>query len=756
MNRFLNRRDKDNCTSDRRDRIREKKIRPLSSDSLWYFFKNSSHKKQDQEHTNIVVEIKKKLVDAGYPALKDEEVNYALASDYADGDPERAYEMLVLFQESAEGLIHPCDPNITLVGAINRNNVTCYIDSVLFAMLGGLQSYDLIFCGEFEKDTQRILSRILLLYANMLRTGKLIHADLTKNLQEALVACGWEHNQTEQQDASEFYGFIAQTLNIPLLSMKSNIFHHATPDENHDHRIVEEQVLNVSIPDTDDGQTIPLERCLEGFLNNTVEITRTLPRTDLFQSTRLDHENEMLCRSESTPCVPLSRSQAESSMLNNLARSRTVEETNVRRGSASDEKNSTLQPAYQEGSTRKDVRILAWQFFNILPWHGKNSATGKSVDIEKTAPALAICLKRYGFKDGQPYRKSTPIDIPKVMLLPHLVDDDGLDNPDQLQNFKLVLMAVVCHRGQSLNEGHYTTLVRRAAPVADGDLNSARKLSDASRPPHYSEDQWYKFDDLVEPRVVQVNFEEAIISEMPYLLFYQVQPQFQSNFSSYEYANSDQEPPSYDSGVALTASTSYPSDGIKTGNASCVECTSPIDQETKCTENIHIRTNSLNPLNLATEERASNLAPPTLNLSTSSFTISLGDESTKARLSRAASKFAKNSCRSRPTSQSGESRISATISRLNLMRSKEQLTRSEAFKERYSLEEALGSSHPLTIPETAPNPGEDSSDNSKKKKKKRRSKSRGHIDRKERGSNPTCSLEEKGKLKEADRECKIM
>ncbi|TQS35713.1 hypothetical protein Golomagni_03859 [Golovinomyces magnicellulatus] len=790
MNRLLNRRDKD-CSLHRRDKSREKKTRPLSGDSIWRFFKPSSHKKLDQEHANVVAEIKQKLINAGHPSPKDDQVNFALGSDYADGDADRAYEILVLFQESVEGFIRPCDPSVKLVGAINRNNVTCYIDSVLFAMLAVFQSYDLIFCGTFENDAQRILSRMLLLYANMLRAGKLIHVDLTKNLQDALAACNWNNNSTEQQDASEFYGFIAQTLNIPLLSMKSNIYHHATPDESHDHRIIEEQVLNVSIPDVEEGQTVPLERCLEEYLNNKIEITRSLPHSYAFSSIRSETDKGLLYRcdtSRSTPSLPISSQFIETPKPSNLVRSRTMEEVPSRKDLSHTHKKLNKSQSLRDVS-RKDVRILAWQFFNILrpspvsishissksshslpiligdiAWHRENKTSTSTIegvsDTGKSAPALAICLKRYGFKDGYPYRKNTPIDIPEEMFLPHLIDDENTEDYDQTQSFKLVLMAVVCHRGKSLNEGHYTTLVRRAGSIADGDSNSTRKLSNASQPPTYSTDQWYKFDDLANPRVFPVNFDDAIHAEMPYLLFYQVQPRFQGNYVSSDYTNSDQQPPSYDSGVALTDSVSNPSQDNETRKISFTDGanSSLSSPEVRDSGEFTIQ-NYIASLPVDFVDDCTRIPGSIAEHIEVHFpAISPGaEDNTKTRISRAASRFTKGSLRSRPASQSGENRISATISRLNLMRSKEQLRKSEVVKGRQSIEEMAEPHSPLVpFEDNIVSPEGEIYDQPKKKKDKKRTKSIGYCVRKDQDSQSVENYEEKNKFKDSEKECKIM
>jgi len=60
--------------------------------------------------------------------------------------------------------------------------------------------------------------------------------------------------------------------------------------------------------------------------------------------------------------------------------------------------------------------------------------------------------------------------------------------------------------------------------TVDGDSTSRRQLSNTSIPPEYPVDKWIKHDDLNNARVENVDIEQALKDEMPFLLFYQVQP----------------------------------------------------------------------------------------------------------------------------------------------------------------------------------------------------------------------------------------
>jgi hypothetical protein len=129
--------------------------------------------------------IKSRLTDKGYSGIEDEQINYALGSQHADGDAEKAFEMLCLFQESVEGTIKPYNPETNMLGAENRGSVTCYLDSLLFAMFGRLSSFEPILCTSFDDEPRRRLSTLIRLWVNMLRDGKLIKTDV--------VSCGNHH-----------------------------------------------------------------------------------------------------------------------------------------------------------------------------------------------------------------------------------------------------------------------------------------------------------------------------------------------------------------------------------------------------------------------------------------------------------------------------------------------------------------------------------------------------------------------------------
>lgn len=117
---------------------------------------------------------------AGIIGIEDPQVEYALQTKYAAGDVDRAYEILELIQESVDGILKPYDPKVYMLGAENRQAVTCYLDALLFAMFSRLTSFERLLFKDFDDEPRRRLSALLRLWVNMLRTGKLIQTDIVR------------------------------------------------------------------------------------------------------------------------------------------------------------------------------------------------------------------------------------------------------------------------------------------------------------------------------------------------------------------------------------------------------------------------------------------------------------------------------------------------------------------------------------------------------------------------------------------------
>jgi hypothetical protein len=125
--------------------------------------------------------LEKRIASLGITALKTEHIQYALRSKYAQGDEEKAFEMLLLLEDSIEGIIRGYTSSTKLLGAENRNGVTCYLDALLFAMFARLDCFEAILYKSFNDEPRRKLVIILRLWVNLLRSGKLITTDIVRH-----------------------------------------------------------------------------------------------------------------------------------------------------------------------------------------------------------------------------------------------------------------------------------------------------------------------------------------------------------------------------------------------------------------------------------------------------------------------------------------------------------------------------------------------------------------------------------------------
>lgn len=333
-------------------------------------------------------------------------------------------------------------------------------------------------------------------------------------------------------------------------------------------------------------------------------------------------------------------------------------------------------------------------------------------------------------EDGRPKRHNTYIDIPDSLRLPRfmMADDKSEGDPNGLDaEYKMVLQSVVCHRGESLQSGHYISYAR-VAPR----LLTDNKRQELDPPPDYEEAQWVQFDDLdVERRVSYVDdIRQSLKDEMPYLLFYQVVPIVEVAAPST--TETEPEPPSYnDSRASL--------DFAPTTAGSSVEAMPSITVKSsdgyfdRKVAEVSVAASSAEPTSKAASEnvRASRMVPaagpspdptpragqtPSIRLSTEierpsrreigtpgthagtplggsprpsmqlestsgspamtpeaySPALTPSDESTASRLSRAAHKFARGR-QSRPASQVVDNRMMNRLSVLMKAPSKEPL-----------------------------------------------------------------------------------
>lgn len=81
-------------------------------------------------------------------------------------------------EDTYEGLLKSYDPSTKLLGAVNREGVTCYLDALLFAMFARLDSFEAMLYNSLEDPARKRLAGMLRLWVNLLRTGRLITTDV--------------------------------------------------------------------------------------------------------------------------------------------------------------------------------------------------------------------------------------------------------------------------------------------------------------------------------------------------------------------------------------------------------------------------------------------------------------------------------------------------------------------------------------------------------------------------------------------------
>jgi hypothetical protein len=580
-----------------------------------------------------------------------------------------------------------------------------------------------------------------------------------------------------------------------------DIYHTGREDKEDDHKFVNERLLEVAIPEQEGDHVVTLEDCLETYFNNRIEVKRYLQRQNTIASIKskdgefvdkdpeknetihietMEMEGSMtplvstpITFEPSTPVTPVrpnleGRRRADSIFSQRYTRQ--SPET-----SKFDEKkhvedmldNSSSGRPRSASLLKKEILMPAWQFFSLIrKWHllltciwlTKQKAwytdNVPKTDAQVAAhfsvkrPVLGICLKRYTMTPhGAPKRLNTYIDIPLDIGLPHFISDDRMKEEGPLfGNFKLVLQSVVCHRGVSVDSGHYIALVR---------ANAGERPGTAQSDSEEEQEKWIRFDDLSSQRVTEVDIKTALREESPYLLFYQVQPideELASRGDPPTYAEAQSGVPSVDpSRETLSTPHSTTATDVEAG----------IDGEDISTTGVQTESNS-------TDEPASRNSMSSNRRS--STAIEDGEGSLRGRtepqtpedqkssflsVSRRGSRiWLSGNNRSRPGSPSGETRLSLTLSRLTGRGSKDKLVTTEA----------VANDEPHIVIDTVKSRESDQQGHSPVKEKKESglsgSKSKKEKkDRRRSKSREAGTILEKGKNKDKnrpDRECMVM
>ena len=120
----------------------------------------------------------RQLANSSRAKAKDSSLAYILNDPNVKGDHARASEVMYILNESENGIIEAVKPSQTFMGAVNRDGVTCYLDSLLFAMFAMLDSYEAMLRRDFIDEPRKRLVLLLRIWVNLFRTGRLITTDI--------------------------------------------------------------------------------------------------------------------------------------------------------------------------------------------------------------------------------------------------------------------------------------------------------------------------------------------------------------------------------------------------------------------------------------------------------------------------------------------------------------------------------------------------------------------------------------------------
>lgn len=175
--------------------------------------------------------------------------------------------------------------------------------------------------------------------------------------------------------------FITDKLEMPLVTLKTDIFHAGKEDAKDDHKFITERLLDVAIPARNSGDDpLTLEECLEEYFNNRVEVKRVLQRRNTAQSNNsrssIDKVGAMHVETlevSSREDSPVSVEHGTVKMLQRpgLGRERATSifserKVQLRQVDSKDESSNESSGRKRGNSVKKEVLMPAWQFLNLI------------------------------------------------------------------------------------------------------------------------------------------------------------------------------------------------------------------------------------------------------------------------------------------------------------------------------------------------------------------------------------------------------
>ncbi|KAL1924769.1 uncharacterized protein VTP21DRAFT_4423 [Calcarisporiella thermophila] len=376
--------------------------------------------------SSLCVGSEKELAAIALSARIEEELGVRLSVDQSTmllrrmkWDSKEALKFCEEVLNADEGIVE--EVGEMLSGAENYKGATCYIDSLLFAMFAKTTAFDGMLTSTVESPERRRLQTWVRLFVNQLRSGRLVTCATVAQLWDEMRQSGWhgvdERGEPTQEDSGELFVFLTTELQSPYLPLGVKLMHGAKEDVD-DNRLVTERLIPLSIPAghptiAPDGPLRLEEVLSENFFGNLV--------------------------------------------------------SDVRRMVPQDEKSSV------------EISVRAWQVLELLPFYSSLNEQGDEVQaysyqFPDESMVLPLCLKRYRYNhQGHSSRIKRQIFVPASLDFSPFVSGSE-DASDTIQGYRLELVSVVCHQGESVQAGHYVAYVSdgRGGYWRHDDLDSPR------------------------------------------------------------------------------------------------------------------------------------------------------------------------------------------------------------------------------------------------------------------------------------------
>lgn len=601
--------------------------------------------KDDPQITRIYEALDSHNVSRDIVAL--DNIVSALNCNYCNGSVDKAIELLLFFNDAITGKVVPISDFDArsigmvyhrLMGADNRNGVTCYLDTLMFSMFARLESFEPMLFKSFDYDTSPEKSNLaifLRLYVNMMRSGKLITTDITKMLLTAIKKAGWNSSCfVKQQDCFDLFGFIADMLNMPMITLRLDIAHGGKEDKQDDHKLINERMLLISVPGDEADPPILLEQCLENYFSNSISVSRQLERRRTLGSvdSPFGRGRKFSVCIQSTEVTGSSTSinlpETPSQILVDESFVDDKDESEIIASPSSPNSTSVLgeKHVHTLWTRNMEINLPAWMFLQLVPFYTNETSTKNALPIPlatsqfaNTRPVVGICLKRAEWSaESHSTLNTREVVVPQFIQFPSFVADD--EEHYESSRSVLVLESAIFHRGKSANSGHFIALAKENSEIGYYD---GKKADDSSSTKENGiQTRWLLFDDLLPAgeKVKPVDYDEVFHKEKPYILFYRLVTveDFENESERHKISGS---------------APSTPPLGPTTGNVG-------VQAPRASTESVvSSLSSSLNP---ATGSTISFLETPKINVSSSSFSSTTSLKS--------AFQFSRRKTKSRPSS----------------------------------------------------------------------------------------------------------